>query len=299
LIGLVGTNPESWRLKQLLPVLSARKLPHQALYPWLLTTRISPCCVQHEYDGNPISGPDAALFFDLLYLISLGLEELPESLYKLGLFREIGSHGTRMVNSLETVETCRNKADQTLRMAEKGVKVPPTLITESVHLAVDFILRNRPCVLKPVTGLQGRGIILIPESMREGDVVDYVSWFQGRYGKDVIYVQRFIEHPGYDIRALVIGGQVASKMRRFNPDSWRTNIAAGARPLPSDDEIDDLAIKAAASVGGEVVGVDILPKGKDDYYVLEVNAFPGWKGLQEVTRSNIAEMVVDYLCSLL
>jgi len=297
LIGLLGVNPESWRLRQLEPILSGRRIPHQAIFPWLFATEVRDGTVECSYDSLRMAGDE--LFYDLIYVISLGFDQLPEALYKLEFLRQLRSRGTRIVNSIETIETCRNKVSMTLRMVSRGVRMPTTLITESVHLAVDFIRSNRPCVLKPITGLQGRGIIMIPEEMREGDIVDYVSWFQAKYGKDVIYVQRFIEHPQYDIRALVIGGEVVSKMRRFNPQGWRTNISAGAQPLPSQDDVDEIALQAAEAVGGEIVGVDILPSVEGDYYVLEVNAFPGWQGLQEVTDRSIAEAAVDYLCSLL
>lgn len=296
MIGLLGTNPDSWRLKQLLPPLEGRGIPHKPLYPWLFSAEIKGASPAYAYDRIRLGGPE--LDFNLIYVISLGFENLPEVLYKLRLLRELESLGTRIVNSVETIETCRNKVDMTLRVVRKGVRMPETMMTESVHLAVDFISSNRPCVLKPITGLQGRGLIMIPEDLREGDIIDYVSWFQAKYGKDVVYIQKYIEHPQYDIRVLVIGGKVVSKMRRFNPESWRTNISTGAHPLPSDDPVDEIALKAADAVGGEIVGVDVLPSKDGEYFVLEVNTFPGWKGLQEVTDRTIAEAVVDYISSI-
>ncbi len=279
--------------------LSRRHLPHQALFPWLFIAHARGPSVEYYYDRMALTGPDAELSFDLMYLISLGYDQLPEVLYKLELLRELEDRGTRIVNSIKAVESCRNKVAMTLKLVSHGVKMPQTLITESVHLAVEFITANSPCVLKPITGLQGRGLVMIPPGMREGDIVDYVSWFQAKYGKDVIYVQKFIQHPQYDIRVLVVGGEVISKMRRFNPEGWRTNIAAGAHALPSKDDVDDVALHAAEVVGGEVVGVDVLPSLEGEYFILEVNAFPGWSGLQEVTDRNIAEAVVDYLTSRL
>ncbi len=298
MIGLLGTNPEGWRLEKLSSSLRRHKVSHRPLYPWLFSTHIHDGSVEYHYDSVPLTGPSAQPSFDLIYVIALGFEDLQEVLYKLRLLRELRSAGTRIINKVETIETCRNKVNMTLRMASKGVKMPKTMITESVHLALDFVRENRPCVLKPITGLQGRGLIMIPAEMREGDMVDYISWFQAKHGRDVIYIQEFIDHPNYDIRALVVGGEVVSKMRRFNPEGWKTNIAAGAQPLPSEDDIDGIALEAAEAVGGEVVGVDVLPSTDGEFFVLEVNAFPGWKGLQEVTRDSIADGVANYLLSL-
>jgi ribosomal protein S6--L-glutamate ligase len=298
LLGLLGTNPEGWRLKELVAALARSGVPHMPLSPWLFAAEIRDGSVEYSYDRSRVTGPDADLVLDVIHVISLGFEELPEALYKLRLLKELADGGSLVVNSIETIETCRNKVDQTLRLTSRGVKMPATMVTESVHTAVEYIKANAPCVLKPITGLQGRGLILIPDDMGVGVVTDYVAWFQAKHGKDVIYIQQFIEHPQYDIRVLVVGGEVVSKMRRFNPESWRTNIAAGARPLPSDDPVDDIALEAAESVGGEIVGVDVLPSKDGEYFVLEVNAFPGWKGLQEVTDVNIGEEIAGYLSSL-
>jgi len=298
MIGLLGTNPEGWRLDVLSASLRGRA-PCRALFPWLFATEIVDGNQSISYDSIDLEHGEDGGPYDLIYVISLGFENLPETLYKLKLLRELGKRGTRFVNPVETIETCRNKVSMTLGMISRGVRMPRTIITESVHIALEFIRENRPCVLKPITGLQGRGLIKIPDDMREGDVIDYVSYFQARFGKDVIYAQEFIDHPGYDIRALVVGDTVVSKMRRFNPEGWRTNISAGAQPLPSQDDVDGIAIEAARSVKGEVVGVDILPSRDGEFYVLEVNAFPGWKGLQQVTDLRISDAVADYLLSLI
>ena len=295
MIGILGTNPDSWRLKELVSSLKEMDVPHQALFPWLFSLQQEGDQLEVRY-ASALIGEE--LNFDLIYVISLGLELLPEALFKLRLLRIMESLGTRIVNSVSTIETCRNKVDMTLTLSSRGIPMPETFVTESVHLAAEYISSNKPCVIKPITGLQGRGIILIPEGMSQGDIVDYLSWFQGRYGRDVIYVQKYVEHPSYDIRVLVVGDQVAAKMRRFSPESWKTNISAGAQPQPSDDDVDDLALQAARAVGGEVVGVDILPSVSGEYYVIEVNAFPGWRGLQEVSEERIAGAVVEYLSSL-
>jgi RimK family alpha-L-glutamate ligase len=296
MIGLLGTNPESWRLQRLSSSLDRLGIPHKALFPWLFSLALKGGKVLLSYDSRPLSDSGA---FDVVYVISLGFEDLQETLYKLRLLEELEGTGARLVNSIGTIRTCRNKASMTLKLVSEGIRMPDTMITESVHLAVEYIEERRPCVLKPITGLQGRGLTLIPASMGHGDILDYVSWFQARYGKDVIYVQEFIDHPGYDIRVLVAGGRVVSKMRRFNPEGWRTNIHAGALPMVSEDPVEEMALEAANAVGGDVVGVDILPSKGGEHYVLEVNSFPGWKGLQEVTEGEISDTVARYLSSLI
>jgi ribosomal protein S6--L-glutamate ligase len=61
-------------------------------------------------------------------------------------------------------------------------------------------------------------------------------------------------------------------------------------------EFEDLAVRAAKAVGCKIAGVDIL-EGPDGPKICDVNSQPGWKGLQMVTKVNIAERIVDFVLS--
>jgi ribosomal protein S6--L-glutamate ligase len=37
----------------------------------------------------------------------------------------------------------------------------------------------------------------------------------------VLYLQRFVPHPGWDLRVFVVGGRVLAAMRRYARDGWR------------------------------------------------------------------------------
>ena len=63
--------------------------------------------------------------------------------------------------------------------------------------------------------------------------------------------------------------------------------------LPSSWEA--LAVRAAAVVGADYAGVDLLPSGDGDPFVLEVNGIPGWEGLQAATGIDVAGALVDQL----
>ena len=58
-----------------------------------------------------------------------------------------------------------------------------------------------------------------------------------------------------------------------------------------------LLLAAAAAMGAEYAGVDLLPSREGPVFVLEVNAIPGWEGLQRATGLDVAGTVVEHLIS--
>jgi glutathione synthase/RimK-type ligase-like ATP-grasp enzyme len=57
--------------------------------------------------------------------------------------------------------------------------------------------------------------------------------------------------------------------------------------------MEQLALDAASALDIDYCGVDIIQAMSGQYYVLEVNSIPAWKGLQSVTEVNIAQLLVD------
>ena len=48
-------------------------------------------------------------------------------------------------------------------------------------------------------------------------------------------------------------------------------------------------------MGAEVAGVDLLVDSTGKWWVIEVNAVPGWRGLSETTEKDIALALVDHV----
>ena len=113
----------------------------------------------------------------------------------------------------------------------------------------------------------------------------------------VIYIQQFIRHPGWDVRAFVIGGHVIGAMRRTAHGDWRTNVSQGGTgtPMELSTAQDSLARHAATAVGAVIAGVDLLPGPNGEWYVIEVNAVPGWRALGVACGLDVAKLVVGYL----
>jgi RimK family alpha-L-glutamate ligase len=143
-------------------------------------------------------------------------------------------------------------------------------------------------VVKPLFGAMGNGIVRIEDR----DVAHRV--FRAlELERTVYYVQRTIAPAGRrDLRVLVVAGEVAGAMERAT-DSWRANIARGARPraVVLGEAEREVALVAAAAVEADVAGVDLLVTRDGEIFVLEVNGIPGWQALQSVCDDDLTALV--------
>ena len=76
----------------------------------------------------------------------------------------------------------------------------------------------------------------------------------------------------------------------------RTSRAAGARArCELDAQQERLCVPAAAALGADYAGVDLLrgPDGRD--YVLEVNGIPGWQGVERATGVDVAGALAEHV----
>jgi tetrahydromethanopterin:alpha-L-glutamate ligase len=208
---------------------------------------------------------------------------------RLGILHALREHGLPVCNDARAIERCVDKSTTSFLLARNGIPTPATWAVESREAARAIVRRELaqgPLVLKPLFGSQGRGLRLIR-------VVNDLPGPNDVAG--VYYLQRFVavERDGFhDFRLLVSRGRVIAAMVR-HAAGWITNLKQGGRPLAAvaDAEMKALAVAAAAAVGADFAGVDLLyaPDGRPT--VLEVNSMPAWSGLQKVTTANIASMI--------
>jgi RimK family alpha-L-glutamate ligase len=234
---------------------------------------------------------------DGMFVRAIGAGSFEEITLRLGLMHALGECGIVVHNSARAVERCVDKAATSFLLARNNIPTPPTWTVQS-RAQADAIVRREagqgPLVLKPLFGAQGRGLRLVRRA-RDLPPSEEVA--------GVYYLQRFIgvDRGGFsDMRLLVSGGRVIAAMRR-HASQWITNVKLGGRPeayAPDRDEA-DLAIRAAAIVGADFAGVDLI-RGRDECVsVLEVNSMPGWRGLQSVTQTRIADVLArDFLAAL-
>jgi RimK family alpha-L-glutamate ligase len=208
----------------------------------------------------------------------------------------LAEQGVRCVNHPRAIERTIDKSWASAVLALAGVPTPPTIVCERYEDAMQaFSELGGDVVVKPLFGAMGNGIVRVEDR----DVAHRV--FRAlELERTVYYVQRCVAPAGRrDLRVLVVAGEVAGAMERVS-DSWRANVARGARPraVVLGEAERGLALAAAAAVGADVAGVDLLVCPDGSVAVLEVNGIPGWQALQSVCSHDLTELVASACLAL-
>ena len=233
------------------------------------------------------------LQIDRLVVRTMPAGSLEQVIFRMDVLHRLESTGIRILNRPRALETAVDKYLSCHRLERAGLRVPPTVTCENADAALEAFERfDRDVVVKPIFGSEGRGITRVTDA----DVAYRVFKTLEQLGA-VLYLQRFVPHHGYDLRAFVLGDRVLAAMRRRHESDWRTNIARGAKGEPyhpSEAEV-EIAIRAAGAVGADVAGVDLLHGLDGHTHVLEVNAVPGWRALATVTGVDVAREVLRFV----
>lgn len=201
--------------------------------------------------------------------------------------------GVRVLNSVEALLSAHDKLRTARLLDRAGVPHPATIHVSSAS-RVSLPL---PVVVKPRYGSWGRDVALCrdPEELdRTLNGFRDQPWFR-RHGA---IVQEALSSPGHDLRVLVAGGIVVGAAERVAaPGEWRTNVSCGGslRSAHLSDAAGELARTAAAAIGGDFVGIDLLPQGDDAFTVLELNAAVDFDDTYSLDGGDVYEAVAAAL----
>jgi ribosomal protein S6--L-glutamate ligase len=239
---------------------------------------------------GPLCGYQAAL----VRVVPAG--SLEQIIFRMDWLHAAVQAGVKVINPPRAVEVCVDKYLTGVRLLAAGLPTPPTFVAQRTEEAMyGFSQLGGDVVIKPLFGAEGRGLQRISDPE--------LAWRTFRVlevSGQVIYLQQYVPHRGYDVRVFVLGDQVLAAMQRFaRDDDWRTNAARGGitRPWPLDANLIELACRAARAVDCPVAGVDLLPDQQNRWWVVEVNAVPGWKALSATCRIDVARALWRYVRS--
>jgi [lysine-biosynthesis-protein LysW]--L-2-aminoadipate ligase len=195
------------------------------------------------------------------------LDGIEPGLDKLGALRE---RGIRLLNPPESLIRTHDKLATEAALARAGLTRPRTWRLGPDATGADL---EPPLVLKPRFGSWGRDVFRCAdrdELARTLDEIRTRQWF----AHDGAIAQELLPTPGYDHRIVVAGSRVIGAADRVaRPGEWRTNVSLGGTlratvPSPAACE---LAIAVADSLGGDLIGVDLIPLEAGGFSVIEAN----------------------------
>jgi ribosomal protein S6--L-glutamate ligase len=196
--------------------------------------------------------------------------------------------GARLLNEYPATMKVRDKVLTCTMLLQAGVPTPRTFVTDSIE-TLRPIVKEIPIVVKPYRGRRGQGIEVCKTeaefdallARRANEVADDGDDGGGEdgtvLGDRLIFAQEYEEHEPYDYKAYAVGGYVHAIKRIFPAKTKEEKLGT---PVGEDPELERLVRQCGEVFGLQLYGVDLVktPKG---YSVIEVNCFPGYKGVPQ------------------
>jgi [lysine-biosynthesis-protein LysW]--L-2-aminoadipate ligase len=216
--------------------------------------------------------------------------------YSRGLYvsRIFEAHGVPVVNPSAVAERCGNKYITSQILVRGGIPTPRVIMAFDPEAALDAIESlGYPCVLKPVIGSWGRLLARIDNHEMAEAIIEHKASLGVHH--QVFYIQEYVDKPGRDIRAFVIGDEPIAAIYRAS-DNWITNTARGgqASNCPLTPELRDICQRTAQVMGGGLLAIDLF-ETVDGFTVNEVNHTMEFRNSIDTTGVNIPARMVDYV----
>ncbi len=183
-----------------------------------------------------------------------------------------------MINTFEAFKLTEDKFHTTFMLRKHGIPTADYKLChrDDSHQLKKIIKKWDKMVYKPTDGWGGVGLTKIENEANLDMLLPFLNQMDLRY----FYVEKFIDYDRTDFRVDIVDGQFVSCYgRKAGGEDWRTNITSGGSIFlrEANDEIVDIAIKAAKICGADIAGVDIIyDREKEEYIVLEVNGIPAF-----------------------
>jgi len=280
-------NPDSWYVTELCRAARVRGF-EPAIWDFTkLAALISA-------DGHIfLHADDAASRLDAVIVRTMPPGSLEQVVFRMNLLGRLEAAGTSVLNPPKAIECAVDKYLTTAVLRQMELPVPETFVCESTDAALEALPRlGGDVVVKPLFGSEGRGIVRVSDPDLGLRVFRAIERTGG-----LLYLQRFVEHEGFDVRVLVLDGQILGGMKRRSSGDFRTNVSRDAVAEPHDvtETERDFALRATAATGARFAGVDLLYDRSGNLFVIEVNAVPGWRAFQKVSKIDVATRVIDAL----
>ncbi len=194
----------------------------------------------------------------------------------------------------DSVGLAKNKLAQHALFHKHGLPTPPFSIVRKPELALEAACAiGFPVVIKVAFGTIGKGVFYAPNHETFQPIAEYLSIRD----RNPLIIEKFIEEAERkDLRIFILGGKILAAMERQAPEGdIRANTSSGGTgyQVTLTKEERALALRAAQISELDICGVDIIRSSKGPL-ILEINSNPGFRELERVTETNIAEAIIKY-----
>jgi glutathione synthase/RimK-type ligase-like ATP-grasp enzyme len=194
----------------------------------------------------------------------------------LSLGRKLEESGCRVINGARATAACQDRVLMANRLKAAGIAAPRLL----AHGTVATVCR----VCEDWTRYP---LMIKSRISRRGDLVT-VAWtrsdleaLKDGWAEEPVVVQEYIHNSGWDVKLFAVGRRIFAGRRRspLGPDTSKQTIALHVDLLPSHWM--QAVLDVGRAFGLDLYGVDLVTTD-DHALVVDVNAFPGYRGIRGV-----------------
>ncbi|HEY7268503.1 MAG TPA: ATP-grasp family protein [Dehalococcoidia bacterium] len=244
----------------------------------------------HNLNSGEVTLDGASLAdLDGLVVKKLAAQDDPTARLRLHLLRALERGGVRVFSTPAVIDRVMDRYSMNMRLLEAGLPLPVTYSVESANALEAACVALGRAVVKPVYTSKGRGMTIAQPGNTSAE-----GWSEG-HGRCL--VQEFVQSPGRDIGACVLGGRyIGAFYRVAAAGQWMTTTAAGGRYEPCELSAEgiEVATRAAAAFGLDYTIADLVETA-DGFRIYEVSAFGGFRGLRDSSGFDVAAEYANYI----
>ena len=204
--------------------------------------------------------------------------------------------GVTVINGSDAIDNVKDKLYTHQILAQSNLDIPKTMLLKH-PIEVGFVEQHLeyPVILKTISGSFGRGVFL---AEKRKDLKQLISMASLKAKSYDIIIQEFVKDTwGKDLRVLVVNNKIVGcMMRQATDEDFRANITRGGEGIPYEvnEQIEWLSTESAKALNLDIAGVDLL-FDNGGYKICEVNSNPGFEGMENFTKKNIAEEITQFI----
>ena len=190
--------------------------------------------------------------------------------------------GAVVVNTPTATDTALDRQRSAELLLAAGVPTPRTLAFPSLAALAREAYRPGaaplpwPLVIKSRTSRRGDLVRLL---LARHELAELLP----QWGREPVIAQEFLPNDGFDLKFWVVGDHLSVARRPAALEVRRKDVDVELDPATLPPGLVDIARRAGHAIGLDLFGADIVLSGGRPY-VIDVNAFPGFRGAHDAAK---------------